>query len=374
MLRNLAVQRYPQLTTNGEATYQSEVASIPVNIPGVEVPEPPKARVEAALNADLLLYDGGALEARRAAERAQLAAEKAEIAATLYPLRAEVSQSFFSALLLQERMRESATLIEELEARLALVRSRVLAGAALPGDTAALRADLLRVQQQRQELAAERRVALLVLGRLTGREISGADVLVLPELASERMASAELRPHPQYEVFAARGEALERQAAVIRARSRPQASAFGKLAYGRPGLQQFTDEFHEYGLVGIRVRWTPWDWGANRRERQELRLQREILDTEEAAFAERLRRQVERPLAAITRLREALETDERIIALREQIVRQTRAQFDERAVTAAQYVDALTDLEAARVARLRHRVELVQARADYLNILGVELR
>jgi outer membrane protein TolC len=263
-LRTLAAERLPQLSASGEATQQSEVAALPLNIPNAEVPQPPKDRIEAALNATLLLYEGGALEARRAAERAQLAAARAEIAAALFPLRSEVSRFYFGALLYQESAREVAALIEDLEARLAVVRSQVGAGAALPGDTAALRAEMLRAEQQRDEFAAERRASLAVLEELTGRAISDEDVLSLPELANEPgdAAPAEVRAHPQYAVFAARRESLDRQAAVIRARSRPQASAFGKLAYGRPGLQQFSDELHEYWLAGVRVQWSAWDWGA----------------------------------------------------------------------------------------------------------------
>jgi hypothetical protein len=83
---------------------------------------------------------------------------------------------------------------------------------------------------------------------------------------------------------------------------------------------------------------------------------------------------VQDELADMERLERALETDERIIALREQVERQARAQFEERAITAAAYVDARTDLQAARLLRQRHRVELARTRASYLTTLGIELR
>jgi outer membrane protein TolC len=122
------------------------------------------------------------------------------------------------------------------------------------------------------------------------------------------------------------------------------------------------------------VRWTPFDWGRTSREREAIDAQRAIVATEEDAFAERLLREAEQPLATMERLRTTLRTDERIITLREQVVRQTRAQFDEHAITAAVHVDALTDLEQARVARALHRVQLAQAEAAYLTMLGIPLR
>jgi outer membrane protein TolC len=372
-LRNLAAERLPRLELRGEATHQSEVTTIPIAMPGVEVPVPPKSRYEAALEAQVTLYDGGVLGRRRSVERARLQAAQAQLSAQLYPLRMEVTEAFFAAFLLQSRAAEVGTLMDDLEARLALVRAQVRNGAALPGDTAVLRAELLAASQQRAELAADRRAALAVLARLTGREVGEGDVLALPELGGRMGTDGTPGAHPQYAVFAAERERLARETALVRARTQPQVAAFGQLAYGRPGLDQFREDLHEYWMGGVRVRWQPWDWGAAGRERQVLQVQRRIVDTEEAAFTDRLRREVQDELQAVDRLREALAADDRIVALREQVERQARVQLEEHAITAAAYVDARTDLQEARIARQRHRAELARAQARYLTTLGLEL-
>lgn len=372
-LRNLDAERLPQLELRGEATRQSEVATIPIALPGVEAPEPPRSRFEAALEAQVTLYDGGVRGERRNVERAQLQASRAQLAAQLHPLRTEVTEAFFAAFLLQERAAEVGTLAEDLEARLALVRAQVRNGAALPGDTAILRAELLGAGQQRAELAADRRAALAVLAQLTGRAAGEGDVLVLPDLDGRMAADGAPGAHPQYAVFAAERERLAREASLVRARTLPQVAAFGTLAYGRPGLAQFREDLHEYWMGGVRVRWRPWDWGTADRERGILQVQRQIVDTEEAAFTDRLRREVQDDLQAAERLRGALAADDRIVALREQVERQARAQLDEHAIPAAAYVDVRTDLQEARLARRRHRAELARAQARYLTTLGLEL-
>lgn len=373
-LRNLDAERLPQLTLRGEATTQSEVASIPIQLPGgAAPPQPPRSRIEAALEAQYTLWDGGVLDGRRALERARLQATQAQLAAQLYPLRMEVAESFFAAVLLQQRMAEAGTLMDDLEARLALVRAQVRAGAALPGDTAALRAELLGAAQQRAELAADRRAALAVLGRLTGTAVGEGDVLALPPLDGRMATDAAPGAHPQYAVFAAERARLDREDALVRARTQPQVAAFGSLAYGRPGLAQFREDLHEYWMGGVRVQWRPWDWGTAGRERQVLQVQRQVVESEEAAFTDRLRRDVQDELQAMDRLRDALATDDRVVALREQVERQARVQLEERAITPAVYVDARTDLQEARLTRQRHRVELARAQARYLTTLGLEI-
>lgn len=384
-LRNLSAEALPQFRFTGEAAHQSEVASLPITLPGnEEPPRPPKDRYEIALNVDWSAFDGGARGARRDAERADLAAQLAELTATLHPLRMQVLDAYFNALLLQEGVREIDALIDDLDARLREVRAQVTAGAALPGDTAALRAELLTAMQQRAELAADRRAVLDVLSQLSGRTIAPDDVLALPALDTEIVradvatdtTTGDILPtiHPQYAAFAARRAQLESQTEVIAARRQPQVGAFGELAWGSPGFAQFTDEPHDYWIAGLRVQWAPWQWGMVQRDVEAVRVAQQIVATEEAAFTARLRREVQQPLAAMQRLREALETDAQIVTLREQVERQARAQFAERAITAADYVDALSDLQEARIARTRHRIELARAQAQYLTTLGLEVR
>ena len=374
-LRNLAAERLPRLLLTSQATHQSEVASVPLALPGVEPPSPPHDRYDAALGVEQRLLDP-TLGRRADLERARLEVERAEVEAALYPLRVEVSEAFFAALLAQEERREILALTEELEARLGWVRARVREGAALPGDTATLRAELLGVGQQLATAEARRATALSLLRDLTALPIGDGAPLSLPVLDG-RVAGAEandsLRAHPHFALLAARRESIERNARLLDAQTRPRLSAFGEVGYGRPGPKQFERDPHEYWSAGIRLQWAPWSWGTTERERALLALESRLVETEEEALSRRLAREVEGDLLTVERLRETLATDETIIALREQVERQAAAQLAERAISPAEYVRVRTDLQEARLARQRHRVELARAQARYLTTLGLPL-
>lgn len=387
-LRTLDADRLPAFQVAGNASYQSEVTEIPFDRPGVEPPTPPKDRYETTLGADWLVWDGGRTQARQGVEEARLDAELAMLDAELHDVRVQVSDAFFGALLAQERLREGRLLLEDLDARLTEVRAQVRAGTGLPGDTAVVRADLLGARQRVDALEAERRAALDVLGELTGRTLDDAEPLALPELDAavgalpeERAApspGAEAEPargvHPRYDLFDARREELRRRAATLDADRMPRISAFGQLSWGSPGFRQFEEDLHEYWRAGIQLQWQPWTWGTRSREREILQLQERLVDTRQQAFTDQLRRAVQAPLRTMERLRASLEQDREIIALREQVERQARAQLAERAIPVSRYTDARTDLTEARVAQLRHRVELARAQAHYLLILGAEIR
>ena len=375
-LRSIASERLPTLSVNGQTQYQSDVTRIAAPIPGATFPSPPHDTYDAHLGAEQSLFDPAAAP-RRAVERARLAESQAQLRATLFPLRSEITESFFAAASLQQRTAETDATITDLSAQLMEVVARFREGAALPGDTAAIAATLLQRRQDRLQLSAERASALARLSVLVGRSIGDREPLVVPDLAARTAGAMDsldrLRVRPEYEQFSATRERLARQENVAEARERPRISAYGRLGYGRPGLNVMSTSSQTYWLAGLQLRWTPFNWGTVSRDRELLEIEREIVATNEAAFTRALRRAVQPSLATVTYLDSALALDERIIALRERIVREAQAQLREGVITAATYVDRTTDLFTARVRRAQHRVELEQARATLLDTLGLEV-
>jgi outer membrane protein TolC len=376
-LRNIEAERKPSVSLEGQAQVQSEVIELPFPQTGTTSLRPPKDTYEAAVRIERMLLDP-TTRARIAAEEARLAEAQARVRTALFTLRQEVNEAFFAAALLQEREAQIATAITDLEARLRDATLRVEAGTALPSDAASIEAALLQRRQDAAELRASRRAALARLSRLTDSDYSAEQALAVPRLG-EPLAEARanldvLRARPEFEQFALTRERLEAQKELVDTQTRPRVSAYGKAAYGRPGLDPLESDLHPYWLAGVRVQWKPWTWGTTARERELLELQQEAITSEEEAFARTLLRNLENDLAAIDHLRDVAATDDRIVALREEIERETRIRYGEQVVTAAEYVDRQTDVLEARLLRASHRVQLAQAEARVLTLLGVEVR
>ncbi len=376
-LKAIRSEWLPHLDAAAHAQYQSEVVTIPSDLPGDAEPfMPHKDTYDAHLGVRQPLYDP-TLGARRSVESAQLAESQAGVRSTLFGLRQSVAEAYFTALLLQAQREELEAGLTDLEAQLRVARERVAAGDALPSETATLEAELLRRRQSLAEVAADRGAALAILSDLTGHTVREHDALGLPDLAAPaadaRAAMASVRERPEYVRFARTRETLGQRGAEISRRNWPRVSALGRAGVGRPGLNPLGDEFASYWLVGVQLEWSPWDWGRSRLERQALDIQQEIVATEEAAFTESIRRSAVRDLAAIDRLAEALDADSAIIALRERVLNETRLRFTEGVVTSDDFVERETDLLSARLARATHRVELAQARTRFLTLVGIEV-
>lgn len=372
--RDIEAARRPSLSLRGEGAVVSEVTDFDLGGPGAAAPTVPQDRQEAALDLVWRLWDGGRTGAELGVETSRRVRAEVQLERDLFLLRGEVNAAFFAAVLTQSRRSELELLKQDLEARLTEAVGRVAAGAALPADTARLRAELLVLGQGSDGAAAELRGALDILESLTAQRIPDDVVLIVPVLESHMEALlASPRRHPQYRVFDAERDRLEAEDRVAALRSRPMADLFATAAFGRPGLNQFRDDIHGYGQAGVRVTWSPWNWGTTKRAVELVEVRRRVLETEEASFTARLQRATSPPLRRIAALRSAIATDERIVELRALVERQALARLDERAIPVSWWIESRTDLQQARLDRLRHHAELAQAQAEYLTTLGVEI-
>jgi len=374
-LKNIDAERHPSLALDGQAQYQSSVTRIPVSVPNVSIPTPPHDTYDARVGVQQSLYDP-TLAPRRNVERAQLAESQAETRTTLFSLRQEVNEAFYSAAVIGQRIAVIDGAITDLSARLRETAIKLREGTALPGDTAAIAATLLQRRQDRMQLEADRSAALARLSELVGHGVDESNVLVVPNdsAAVVRALSAldTLRGRPEYAQFAASRERLASLVAVEAAREKPRVSLFGRVGYGKPGLDMLSSDFQGYWLGGVQVHWTPWTWGTTSRDREINEVQREIVTTNEEAFRRSLERNVQHSIADIARLDSALALDDQVVQLREAIDAETRVKLREGVVAAADYVDKSTDLLTARLIRIQHGVELAQARTMFLTTLGVE--
>ena len=163
-LRQAEIRRQwrPQLSLGGTLSHQSDVTFLPLRLPGTSVPVPPRDRWQAVADVQQLLYDGGAARRRMAVEGARLAEGDAGVTAALHPLRDEVTRAFFDAALLASRDAELSALAGDLAQLLEDTRVRVREGAALPRDSALVRAAWRRATGAVEEARSGRAAALAV--------------------------------------------------------------------------------------------------------------------------------------------------------------------------------------------------------------------
>ncbi|HLR76987.1 MAG TPA: TolC family protein [Balneolaceae bacterium] len=357
---------FPQITVEGKATYQSEVPEFPS--PNPVFPTISKDQYEASLNVIQTIFNGGAVGKRKELQKAKGQQQVDATKVDLYQIRKQVNQVYYGILLSQQELKTIGLLLKNLKERLSTVRSQVEHGALLASQQYILQAELINVEQDSAATQSNIAAGYGVLSELIGQKVALSTALALPEVPVNYKTLEPQRP--QYQLFKSSLNVLEQQQEVAQAGKWPHLSAFGTASYGRPGLNFLNDDFHGYYMVGLQLKWGLWDLVNAGRQGQSLQIQQKQLIQDRKAFTLQLNAQLERINGRIQALRENIERDKQIVHLRKKIVESSASQLKHGVITATEYVTELTSLGQAQLAMFVHRVQLSQAKTDYMTTLG----
>ena len=91
----IKTEKFPQLDFSAQATYQSDVTSIPVMIPGSTIEPPNKDQYKTTISLSQLIYDGGLIDASVAIKNAGLKTQQKQVEVNLYQLKEQINQLYF---------------------------------------------------------------------------------------------------------------------------------------------------------------------------------------------------------------------------------------------------------------------------------------
>jgi len=361
----LATQlRLPQVAINGQASYQSEVTKLSIDVPGAVIPTLSKDQYRLTLDASQTLYDGGTTRRQQELESLASQAGNQQVEVSLYRVREQVNALFFGALLADENARLRQALRADLAQRRQVLVARRANGTSTGQDVARLDAELVGLDQQLRDVAASRAELLRQLAELLGQPLAPATRLT----ASTDLPPAGLRP--EVGLYERQRAQLAGQQKLNDARLAPRLSLFGQVGYGRPTLDFLRNDFHGYGQGGVRLSWSLNNYYTRRQDRETLRLNQEAVGVQQAAFEQTQRVEAAGRQTAADRYRALLETDGELIALREKIRATAAVQLANGLIGFSDYFTEANHLTQARLNEQLHRVQLLQAKADLLITQG----
>ncbi len=369
-INNLTTNWFPQFKINGQSTYQSDVTTLPLQVPGIAIPDIEKDVYKVTLDISNTLYDGGLTRRHKLLENASLNVDKQNTEVELYKLRERIDQIYFNALLLQENENLMNILKSEVESRLKIVESSVRNGVALQSNANVLQAELIKIEQQLLEIFLSRQAALDMLSEYIDQPVTFATVLTIPVSNIELDDPSYLRP--ELKLMNLQMQKLDASRSLLAAKVLPHLAAFGQIGYGKPGINMFSNELNDFYIVGLQINWTPWNWHRTRNDRRWIDLQKNMIETQKATFKQNIRILLKKDIAEINKYKTLILKDDEIIALRQKITNTISAQFDNGIITATDYLVELNAETQARLNKQVHIIQLAKAKANYQFDSGIK--
>lgn len=367
-IENLNTGYLPQLTLSGQASYQSDVTKLPVSLPGLTIEPPSKDQYKLLADVNQVVFDGGTIKQQKVVQQLNANVELQKVAVEMYKLKERVSQVYLSILYIDEQLKQTDLVKQDLQTGIKRVEAQVDNGVAFRSNLNVLKAELLKADQRSIELKAMRKGLIETLELFLGQPLDENAVLQKPVVASFAADTAISRP--EIKLFNDQTLLTAQQNNLIKAKNLPKASLFVQGGYGRPGLNMLQNEFDLYYIGGVRLNWSLGSLYTKKKEKEQVEVNKRIIDVQKETFLLNTNTQLKQQESEVRKLEQLVATDDAIIDLRKQVKDAAKAQLENGVITANDYLREVNAEDQARQARITHELQLLQAQINYQTISG----
>lgn len=365
--KNLNLKWLPQADLNAQATYQSDVTSVPIKLPNLPIDEPNKDQYKGTLDLVQPVFDGGVIGTQKKIQQATTNIESQKVEVDLYQLRSRVNTYFFTALLMDENIRIMELTKADLENNIRKVSAQAANGIATNSNVDVLKAELLKVSQRIIEYQANRKSAIEMLEVLTGSPIDAHTSFVKPAMLADK---DETISRPELKLFDYQKQQFQLQSRLIQAKANPKVSLFGTGGYGRPALNMLKNEFQWYYLGGVKLSIPITGQFTRQREMKVMRMQEQIVEKQREAFLSNNRQLQVQQKNELEKYGQLIGSDAEIVGLRTKIKENASVRLANGIITSSDYITELNAENQAMLAQKLHEVQWLQAQYNYKLIIG----
>ncbi len=348
----------PQLSLSGRATYQSHVTKLPITLPGMNIPELSKDQYQAVLEASQVLWDGGMISSQKKMTKVSAEVEKKKLEVDLFALNDRVNQLYFGILLLDEQMKQTKILEDELRINFKRIETFKLNGVASQVDVDAIQVEQLNIAQRVVELKSTIESYLTMLSVLSALQISEPSQLVKPT-ALVPVVNDGANFRPEIALFDAQSQLFESQKNLLNAGNLPKVALFAQGGYGKPGLNMLTNEFSAFYIGGVRLAWNFAGLYSQKNNVNKLEVSKKNVSLQKETFLFNTTLKIKQQKAEIEKFQSVIKNDDEIIRLRRNIKQAASAKLENGTYTVTDLLREMNAESQAKQVKALHEIQLL---------------
>lgn len=358
---------FPQFNVNGQATYQSDVTSIPPIVPNVTMPVMDKDQYRIQGELVQTIFDGGFRTSQinmiQSAEQLQLQ----QVEVSLYSVQQQVVDLYFAILMFDAQLRQQALLKTNLHNTLQKALAALKEGVTFKSSVNELKAELVNADMNETNIRSSRQTLVEMLAQLTGQAFSNTSVFEEPPLPSLLTVGMK---RPELRLLDIQKENIGIQKKIAASDLLPTVSAFAMGGYGKPTLNMLANDFGAYWMAGLRLKWSINTLMSLPNTVKSLKMNDKMLDVDKATFIQNTQMAMDRENNEIQKYQALMVQDEEVIKLRASVLESAKAQLENGVITTTDFITKLNAESLSKEIRELHRLQLLKARYQYLIISG----
>ncbi|UOB16637.1 TolC family protein [Abyssalbus ytuae] len=309
---NIITENLPKVSLNAQATYQSEVTSLPVSIPNVNISSLDKDQYKIFAEISQNIYNGNRVDKKIRIEEISQDIQTNQLEIELYQVKKKISQLYFGILLTDEQLKQNKLQEKDIQIAIEKTQARINNGTAIESDFYSLNANLLSIRQKNTELNALKKAYTQMLSQFINKDLDVSIQLKKPE---QELLKSEAINRLELDFFNKQKMLIDLQSQMLSVKVLPALSLFAQAGYGKPALNMLSNEFEGYLLGGVRLNWPLFNFYTNKNEKKINQIEKEKLEVEKETFLFNTNLELTNQNTEIEKYQQLLLTDDNIIEM-----------------------------------------------------------
>jgi len=365
-ISNATSGNLPQISLNGQASYQSEVIQFPFQMPGVELSTLDKDQYKAHVDVYQPLTNFIHISNQKKINKTNGKIEKKKIEIEFLKLKDRINQIFFGSLLIAEKSEQLKIIQIDIDSALVRVDAGIVNGTTTKNDRQLLQVEKISLKQQIDENRANQDAFLKMLSTISGKNITSTTQLVQPQSQPLNLTLHR----PELALFSLQSQALQLQKKQVNSLLIPNIGIFGQGGYGKPGLNVMSNDFEFYYIGGVKFSWNISVLYNHHNNKKLLNLANENIEAQKETFLLNTNLTQLQQSAEVEKYETLLVTDEKITTIRQDVVNTAKVQLENGLITTIDYIKILNDLKKAQQTMILHKTQLLLAQQNLKNTTG----
>ncbi|MEZ4911540.1 MAG: hypothetical protein R2774_11855 [Saprospiraceae bacterium] len=354
----------PQASVIGQATYQSDVTGIPINIPGINPLS--KDQYRAYLDVNQSITDLFNKDTQRQFIQVQKHVDILKNEVAIYSLKEQVIDLYFGILQSQKQLDLMSISRKQVESGMAKLKAALDNGLTNRIQLDLMKAEELKIDQNSDEINFRKASLIEMLSAITNENFTENDNYVMPELMQHTASK-----RPELNLLEAQKNLISMSEKMLKMKSQPRVSLFAQTGVGRPALNMLSNSFDFYYIGGVRIMWNINSMFNQSKDLKLNRLQTTSIDVQNDMFllSQKMKDiQIEGQKSGVEAM---LAKDAQIIAIKESAVENAKSKLSLGTIDALDYIQYVNQAEMARQQALIRELQSLKYKYLKMYNLGI---
>ncbi|GEM_PF-2230304 len=380
-------QRWPSFDFGVTASYTDEIAKLDIPVEKFGLPLPPNFsrpqvelgghdRTDLAIGLRQPIFTGGKLRLQIELAQTALESEGTRLALLQQQTAYQTYWLFYQIQSLKKERKIQEASLARLDVQLQQARSLFRAAQVMAYDTLQVFNQALQLQIQLEQNQRDQRLVDLQMARLlnlaTVRPLAEIDLRRPPEMrpALDSLKQQALQNRPELSGIRLGQRSAQLSRKLAQATYWPDLGAEAKYHYGKPGLNQATNEWMDYSAIGVNLQWNLWRANQDRHRVEAAEVELNRLTLEERELQRNIDYDVEKGWENAVFAVKQIQLAEKLLAQQQERYRIVSTQQREGVATTNDVIVAEADLTQAELQVQRALVQYYLAQSEILLATG----